>query len=894
VTDGRKVETQRPSDSRQKTDPRQKRGRLTVFFGMAPGVGKTFAMLQAARGERLAGRDVLIGFIETHGAAATRSLTKGLTRIPGLPIYSGDSTTSELNVDAIRVRQPHLVLVDELAHANAPGSRHPRRYLDVYELLEAGIDVYTTLNLQNVASESDAVERITGLASRHQVPDTVLDGAEIRLVDLPPASFRKRLREQMAYLTQDPELSRSDFFSESNLMTLRQLAWRFAADRVGRGVHQYMQTREIHGPGRSGDHLLAVINDTAIAEQIVRRARRLADALNAPWIVLYVEAPRAQGETERAQIDRALALAEELGAEVIATTDDDPVGAVLRVASQRNVTQIILGKSPGPRWRFFERDRMLSRLVREGGNMEIHVVRAGQDDRRKPFRRWRIRDSSTWVQYAIAIGVVLAITLIVYLVGPRAGGPHAAALIYLLAVVVLGSSVRRGPTLVAATMSALLWDYFILSPVYAFRITNVEDALFFVLYFTVALILGHLTARNHAQQSAERLREERATALYLLSRELNEVTGLDQILQHAVRQMQRAFKAQIVVLLRDPPDQLGDLPHPASTFEPTAEERRAGGWAFLQGQRAGRFTANFPQAEALFVPLTTSEGRMGVIGLRLSQSSAPTIHQLNLLDAFSQQIAFALDRHYVRGVAERAKLLAESERLSKTLLNSMSHEMRTPIAVIKSAVSNLAQLQDPDLAEPQSAIIAAIQDATGRLNRLVGNVLEITRLESGHVKPRFSECDVRDLVHLAIDETETELAHHQVTVDIAPYLPMVPMDFVLMEQALANLLSNAAVHTAPGTQVLLSARMENNLLVLEVADRGPGIRPESLGRIFEKFYREPSAPTGGTGLGLSLVKGFVEAQRGHVAAQNRAGGGAVFTIHLPLGNIAAVSVEADL
>jgi two-component system sensor histidine kinase KdpD len=408
------------------------------------------------------------------------------------------------------------------------------------------------------------------------------------------------------------------------------------------------------------------------------------------------------------------------------------------------------------------------------------------------------------------------------------------------------------------------------------------------------LILGHLTARNHAQQNAERLREERATALYLLSRELNEVTGLDQILRHAVRQMERAFRAQIVVLLRDSPDQLSDLPHPASTFKPTAEERRAGGWAFLQGQRAGRFTANVPQAEALFVPLTTSEGRMGVIGLRLGQSSAPTIHQLNLLDAFSQQIAFALDRHYVRGVAERAKLLAESERLSKTLLNSMSHEMRTPIAVIQSAVSNLAQLQHPDLSEPQSAIIAAIQDATGRLNRLVGNVLEITRLESGHVKPRFSECDVRDLVHLAIDETETELAHHQVTVDIAPNLPMVPMDFVLMEQALANLLSNAAVHTAPGTQVLVSARMENNLLVIGVADRGPGIRPESLGRIFEKFYREPSAPTGGTGLGLSLVKGFVEAQRGHVAAQNRAGGGAVFTIHLPLGNIAAVSMEAAL
>ncbi len=515
-----------------------------------------------------------------------------------------------------------------------------------------------------------------------------------------------------------------------------------------------------------------------------------------------------------------------------------------------------------------------------------------------PFGRSRRRSAlvdSSWFQYTIAIGVVLVVTLFAFIFEPRIGGPHAAALIYLLAVVVLGSSVRRGPTLAAAAMSALLWDYFILTPAYEFRVKHVEDALLLGMYFMVALILGQLTTRNHEQQLAERQQEERATALYMLIRALGEVTGPDHIIQCAVHQTEQAFNAQIVVLLRGAADELGTVPHPTSTFfELTAEDRRAADRAFLQGRRAGRFTPDVPLAETLFMPLKTSQGIVGVIGLRLDRSSVPTVHQLNLIEAFSQQIAIALDRHHMRTVAEHARVLAESERLSKTLLDSMSHEMRTPIAVIKSAVGNLAQLEKADSPEQRAEIMAAIQDATERLNRLVGNVLEITRLETGHVKPRFSECDVSDLIHLALAENEKELAQHPVTVDLAPNLPMVPMDFVLMEQAISNLLSNAAVHTRPGTAVSVAAREENEFLVIEVSDRGPGLRPESVARVFDKFYREANAPTGGTGLGLSLVKGFVEAQSGDVTVRNRTGGGAVFTIRLPLGNIAAASAKANV
>lgn len=891
MSDGSKSEPQqRFADSQEEVLPRR-RGRLTIFFGMAPGVGKTYAMVQAAREEKLAGRDAVIGYLETHDSKATNTLARGLIQIPLRQIQHDDLVSAEMDLDAILARQPHIVLVDALAHANAPGSRHPQRYQDIRELLEAGVDVYTTLNLQNIASAADTVRQITGAVTHETVPDSVLDGAELKLVDLAPAKFLKRLREEMAYLSQDTELAKSNFFSESNLMALRELAWRIAAERVGRDVHQYMQAREIRGAWKSGHRLLAAINPNPAAEQIVRRAARLAGASNSPWLVLYVETTRALEGTEHAQITRALALAEELGAEVITTTDDDQVRGLLRIASQRNVTEIIIGQPV--RRRLFQRDPVFRRLLAESGDIEIHVIRAKPETPANPFRRWRISERSTWLQYLIAVGVVIVITLIAYLFGPLIGGPHAAALIFLLAVVVLGSFVRRGPTLVAATMSALLWDYFILPPVYAFHILHVEDALLCGLYFMVALILGQLTTRIRAQQEAEHLREERATALYLLTRELSDAATLDHILKRAVQQMGRAFKAQIAVLLLDPPDKLQPLPHPASTFQLTAEELRTAAWTFKQRQRAGKFTVNLPQAEALYVPLMTNDGVMGVAGLRLSQSFSPTIHQLNLLDAFSQQIAFALDRHRLREVSEKAKLLAESERLSKTLLNSMSHEIRTPIAVIKSAVSNLIELKETDQSELHQSIMAAIQDATERLNRLVGNVLDITRLESGHVKPKLNHCDVSELIHLAASETQQELARHTLTIEMTPGLPMVPMDFVLMEQALTNLLSNAAFHTPPGTAVRISARVESEFLVMEVADRGPGISPDSLGRIFEKFYRGPNAPTGGTGLGLSLVKGLVEAQGGHVRAQNRAGKGALFTICLPLGNIPTVSVETS-
>ncbi len=498
-----------------------------------------------------------------------------------------------------------------------------------------------------------------------------------------------------------------------------------------------------------------------------------------------------------------------------------------------------------------------------------------------PYRRWELQGRSSLLQYGIAVGAVIVVSAINVFLEPLAG-IHSTALTFLLAVVVLALFVDRGPTLAAATLSALVWDYYFLPPVFAFRVQHVEDGMLLAMYFAVALVLGELTARTRAQEKARREGEQRATALYLLARELAGAASPHETLQTAVQQLKRLFEAEVALQLSESPDRLRPRTHPASTFSLSEKDERLATWTFKHGCSTRDETNDPAQHPTLFLPLATGDGKLGVLVLRFNATASLSVHLRNLLDAFVQHITLALDRHRLHEESEKARLLAESERLSRTILNSMSHEIRTPIAVIKGATSNLLETHEPEFSPTQQATIAEIQEATERLDRLVGKVLDITRLESGRVKPKFTLCDVQDLVHVCVKETRRELARHRLTLEIASGLPLVPMDFVLMQQVLTNLLSNAAFHTPAGTAVQLKASAENGTMIFAVADRGPGIPAESLPRVFDKFYRGPAAPSGGTGLGLSLVKGLVEAQGGQVRAENRADGGALFTIRLPL------------
>lgn len=875
----------------QKEEGRRKRGKLKVFLGMAPGVGKTYAMLEAARRELATGRDVVIGYIETHGRKETEALVQGLPLISRLTLDYRGVPLTEMDLDAVLTRRPQLVLVDEFAHTNAPGSRHPKRYQDVLELLDTGIDVFTTLNVQHIESRAEAVRQITGVAIRETVADTALDTAEFELVDLPPEELRARLAAGKVYIPESARAAQEHFFRPGNLSALRELALRFAAEHVGQDVLAYRHAQGISEPWKSGQRLLVAVSSSPTSAALVRWTKRLAGELQASWLAVYVELPQALNQEEQTRLSAHLALARELGAQIITTTDADVARGILRVARDQNATQIVVGKPAG--WRAIELLRggsLLNRLIRDSGDIDVHAVRAQGDAPllRRPavprFNRAAARG------YGVALSVVL-LTTGLNAIMQRWLGYQTLALIYLLSVVILAMFVSRGATLLAATLTALLWNFLFVPPVFTFRIAGTTDRMLFFTYFAVALGMGHLAARLRSQEAAERRREQHATALYLLTRELAQATDFADLLAIIIREVGKASQADVALSLPEDTPEGFLTRYFASTWLLTEKEQSVASWAFRRRQPAGRGTDTLPSAEGMHLPLLAGERAVGVLSVRFRDGTPLSASQRDLLESFVRQIALVIDRQRLRDAEQRAKMVEESERLSRTLLNSISHEIRTPIAAISTAAANLGSARNDGHTQVPWAMVDEIQEATRRLNRLVGNLLNMTRLESGHVKPKLDWCEVSDLVHVTVKDIEKDLGRHTVNVDLAASLPLVRMDFVLMQQVLTNLLLNAAVHTPAATNVQIQANAQNESLILTVADNGPGLPPDALPYIFDKFYRAPAAPAGGTGLGLAIVKGFVEAQGGRVEAANQAQGGACFRIYLPLATPPPVSAE---
>ena len=862
--------------SLQREEAAKKRGKLKVFLGMCPGVGKTYAMLEAARRELAAERDVVIGYVETHGRKETDALTEGLPEIPRRQLEHRGIALTEFDLDATLARHPQLVLVDELAHTNAPGSRHPKRWQDVAELLDAGMDVITALNVQHVESRADTVRQVTGAEIRETVPDSVLDGAVFELVDLPPAELIQRLHEGRVYVPDRAATAAQNFFREANLTALRELALRLVADHVGVDTLEFRRTQTDAGAWKTGHCLLVAVGPGPFSEPLIRWTRRMADGLRCRWLAVHVENPRPLTEDAQAQLEKNLAAARELGAEVVATTDDDLVRGLLRVARTQNATQIIVGKPAGTGWlEWLRADRLLRRLARESGDIDLHVVRAEKTSSAAASRMWHPVFASNFQQYLFAAGAVAA-TGILNLALMKFVGPRAPGLAFLLVVVLLALKVGRGPVLLAGALSALAWNYLFLPPRFTFIIANVEDGILFGLYFVVAIVLGQLVARIRLQEEAERRREERATALYEMSRDLAEATSRDEIVWQLVAQINRSFNTPVAVVL-PANDKL--FAHPDSSLHLSEKELSVADWAFRQRKAAGQFTDNLPGAEALHLPLATERKAFGILAVGFPDKRL-TLAQRDLLETFARQAALVLDRVELRTAAAQARLLAESEKFSRTLLNSISHELRTPLAASTSAASALAAAGDA-APEQRRALIGEIQEANARLNRVVGNLLDVARLESGQVRPRLDWHDARDLVQTTLRELQRELAAHPVKLDLPAAPLLVRLDFSLAQHALANLLLNAANHTPANTPIEVSAQLANDQLVLSVADRGSGIPPEWLPRIFDKFFRAPTAPTGGSGLGLTIVKGFVEAHGGTITATNRPGGGVMFTLNFP-------------
>jgi two-component system sensor histidine kinase KdpD len=863
--------------SLRREEIRARRGRLKVFFGMCPGVGKTFAMLRAAQKEVRDGLEAVVGVVETHGRAETEALLAGLTVVPRQQIAYRGVTLTEMDLEAVLARKPKLVLVDELAHTNAPGSRHPKRWQDVVELIEAGINVYSTVNVQHLESRADAVRQITGAPVQETVPDSVLDLAdELELIDLTPQGLRERLQEGKVYRGERAAAAQDNFFKEEHLTALRELALRYTAERVDR------QLRELRAAGvkrvvwRSGERLLVAVGASPFSTQLVRWTRRMSAALGAPWVAVHVESSVTLHPDQQRLLDQNLALARELGAEVVITHDEDPVAAMVRVALDHNATQIVIGKPRHTRLTDVIRGgSLVERLARSGGQFDIYMVPA--EDR--PVRRFRptVFARSRPGEYLESLAVVAAVTLASWFLADRFGY-RSVGVFYLLAVIALSLRVGRGPVLAAGILGALAWDFVFIPPRFTFIIGSIDDDMLFGATVAVALVAGQLTARIRAQARNERLREERATALFQLTRALAEARTLDDAVFAALRQADQLFEAQTSLSLAEAPGE-PLVAHFAGSYPLDERERAVAEWVFRNRRPAGRFTDTLPSSSGYYVPLEAGDGAVGVLGLKPAEGRALTLAQRDLIEAFARQLAASVERENLRSASEREKLLAESEKLHRVLLDSVSHELRTPLAVISAVLENVDRAD----ANLRAGLALEGRTALARLNRLVRNLLDQTRLESGALQPHSVWCDVHDLIKTAREDAGDVFGDHPLEVTVPEDVPPVFADFTLTEQAVANLLLNAAVHTPSGTPIYLIAGVERGgqRAYFTVADRGPGFPPAMRERLFKKFARGDAARAGGLGLGLSIVRGFIVAQGGEVVVGENPGGGAVITIYLP-------------
>ncbi len=872
------------------------RGHLKIFLGAAPGVGKTYEMLLTAQAKRREGVDVVVGVVETHGRRETQSLLDGLEIIPRREVDYKGHRLSEMDIDAILKRRPQLVLVDELAHTNAPGSRHPKRYLDVQELIDAGIDVFTTLNIQHVESLNDVVARITRIRVRETVPDSLLEQADdIEVVDLAPDDLIHRLREGKVYVPQQAERAVRHYFQPGNLTALRELALRQTAQRVDNQLLSHMRAHAITGPWAAGDRVLVCVSEAANTPALLRYGRRAADRLHAPLTAIYVETARTQrlSDAERDRIADYLRLAERLGASTITIPGRKIADEVVAYAEANNITQIVIGKSARSGWFEILHGSVVHDLLKKTGSISVHVIsaEAGEAPPKavptrsagEPFQFWPYLGSAGAVALALGVGEGIG----------RSIGVQSISLVFLMAV--LGTAIAWGllPALAACLLSVMAYNYFFLPPLYTFTIADPENVVALFFFLVVAVTVSNLTAAARRQIVSTRVRAKTTAELYAFSRKLAGIGTLDDLLWATVYQVSSMLRVHTVLLL---PERGGLGLDVASAYPPEDKldeaEMAAAQWCWEHNHPTGRGSDTLPGGKWLFLPLRTGSGTVGVIGI---ERDAPglllTPDERRLLDALTDQTAVAIERvSLVRGLAE-ARVQAESDRLRAALLTSISHDLRTPLASILGTVTSLRSYADKYAAAERDELLANLQSEAERLNRFVGNLLDMTRLESGMVEMHLDFVDVSEIVSSALERAANVLARHQVEIAIASDLPMLRLDPILFEQVLFNLLDNAAKYAPPGSRIDLRARREGDTVAIEVIDEGPGIPPEDLERVFDKFYRVQAEDRrrAGTGLGLAICRGFIEAQGGRIEARNRRDrSGAVLVLRLPVPHSAEI------
>ncbi len=875
--------------ARVKEEERQAaRGKLTIFFGAAPGVGKTYTMLEAAR---LAisdeHKDVVVGIVETHGRYDTHSLLIGLELVPRRKVNHRGVELEELDLDAALARKAEIVLVDELAHTNAPGSRHAKRWQDVEELLDAGIDVYTTLNVQHLESLNDTVAQITGITVRETVPDAVFDKAyEVRVVDLPVDQVLERLHEGKIYVPATAALAVERFFKEGNLIALREIALRRTAERVEAKLRGYKAAHGIEETWHTSERVLVCISPSPHSARLIRAARRMATSLHGQLIGLFVEMPAAirYSTADRERLAQHMRLVESLDGEAVTIRGDDAPSEIVRYARKRNVTKLVVGKPTHPRWRDVLRPPFLDDLIRTSEEIDVYVISGFEAEPKKPRRR------STEAPRAPSLGWIAAVVAVVVstLLGVAFAREQTAdvVMVFLLGVVLVAMRFGYGPSLLAAVLAVVAFDFFFVTPYYSFAVSDLRHLATFAVMFIVAVVISNLTQRIRRQADAARSRERRTAALFAISRELGAAASRDALVSIALSHVRAIFATKAALLL---PTVSGALHTAASDFDVDDKDLGVAEWVWTHERAAGATTDTLASSRALFAPLLGSHERVGVLALVPStESRLADPDERQLLDTIARLVASALERAELAEEARRARLRVETEQLRNALLSSVSHDLRTPLAVITGSTSALLEEGAPKDEATRRELLKTAHDESLRLNRLVRNLLDMTRLEAGALKVNKEPQPIEETVGAALNRMEDRLHGRDVQTDIPADLPLVSVDAVLIEQVLINLLENATKYTPAGSPIRIAARATSAGVEVEIADRGPGIAKEDAERVFDKFYRAREGEGGGVGLGLTICRGIVNAHGGRIWVESREGGGASFRFVLPLdGKVAA-------
>lgn len=887
---------QRPSpDALLEAARREERraGKLRIFVGAAPGVGKTYEMLQQARARRKDGYDIVVGVVETHGRKETEALLEGLEVIPRRRVEYRGQSLEEMDLDSIVARRPQIALVDELAHTNAEGSRHPKRYLDVEEILQNGIDVYSTVNIQHIESLNDVVAQITHVRVRETVPDSVFDSADaVELIDLTPDDLIQRLREGKVYVPKQAERALTNFFSPANLTALRELALRRTADRVDAQLLTEMQARAIPGPWAAGERVMVCLSEDPRAAGLVRFTKRLADRLHAPWTALYIETRRSLqlSEEERDRVADTLRLAQALGGESLTLPGSGRGIAedVIAYAQANNITQIVLGKSTRSRWFELLHGSVVHDLVRQTGNISVHVI-AGEDATGEFVPKKAVRaaedrrkfEARPYIYSLLAVGVALAGGVVIR---PWVGIENV-DLVFLTAIVGVAARFGLWHSLFASVVASLGYNFFFMDPTYTFTITDPTNVTAFLFFIIMAVIVSNVAARVRTQAIVAMDRARTTESLYSFSRKLAGVGILDDVLWATAYQIALMLKVRVVLLLPETGSIAVKAGYPPEDVLDEADVAAAK-WAWLNDRPAGRGADTLPGAKRLFLPMRTGRGALGVVGID-SDKPGPLLSpdERRLLDALIDQSALAIERVHLVEDMDRVKRTAETERLRSALLTSISHDLKTPLAAILGSAGTLRDLSTKLSDAEKADLLATIIDESERLNRFIANLLDMTRLESGAVAPNLALHDLSEIVGTALRRASKILTNHRVDLRLATDLPMLKLDAVLFEQVLFNLLDNAAKYAPAGTTVTIRSWREGTSVHLQVIDEGAGIPSADLEHVFDKFYRVQKSDhvRAGTGLGLAISRGFVEAMQGTIVAENRIDrAGAAFTITLPV------------